>query len=58
MRLFKSRKQRYIERLIERANYHDNLSARLEDEGDEYAGDIAKIIADVFKLVAEELRNL
>jgi hypothetical protein len=58
MRIIFSRKQRYIEKLIERANYHDDLAKRLDDEGDSYASDMAKVIADVFRLVVRELDDL
>ena len=56
--MFARRKRKYVTKLIERANYHDDLSARLEEEGDTYSADMAKIIADVFRLVAEELEKL
>lgn len=58
MRLVKSHKKECIERWLERANYHDDLSKRLDDEGDGYSSDMAKIIADVFRLCAVELGKL
>lgn len=57
-RLIKSRKQRYVDKLIERVNYHADLAVWLEEEGDEVAADIERIVSDVFWLVAQEVKKL